>query len=528
MKKHVSRSLALMAVMMPITSFALSTNEIYPARPYETEKIRSSIERMTENSNFLWNIYEMEKQTLEMRNTKVQPWGGHFWSLNNGMIAVDYHDPIAPIEIVWQWNAADYFNNRAVNIHKLGIDLPQNKLNKLSPAEKYDLLLGDTSFDLTNKIWNYASSWGSKKKLGFLKSIEMPEGYSSPKPTQSIAYWEGICHGWATASGYVPRPEKTVNVKLPNGKNLPFYPDDLKALASLMWAHSDVQNRVLVEGGRCNQKDPKKDKYGRYTDTEIDLNETQLNPNCADVHPAIFHVSLLNILGIEGRSFVLDHNPAGSVGNQPVSGYTFSYFNPITGKNGTLTNSLLSVAELGSKDKFVSSRNPETTHIVGVEMTIRYVNWATPTKLPTDSMRQDKIIDMDFNYDLEISADGRIVGGQWRINKDGSAGGPFSKPNMPDFFWTVPTKGEYKWQNFFQNNTDVPEWDFEKSNTPPAEYKQAALWYHNMTLKEQTLCTVLPLKGLKGEKQKVDCTYVIPKPSPMVNVVNKLIELSRK
>ncbi len=80
----------------------------------------------------------------------------------------------------------------------------------MAPSEKYDILLGDTSFDLTNRIWAYQEKWGSQKKWGFLSSIDLPAGYRIPEGNSLMAFWEGICHGWAVAAGHSPRPEKTV------------------------------------------------------------------------------------------------------------------------------------------------------------------------------------------------------------------------------------------------------------------------------------------------------------------------------
>src|SRR5690606_28832577 len=71
--------------------------------------------------------------------------------------------------------------------------------------------------------------------------------YVLQKKNSLMALWEGICHGWATAAGIVPRPIHTVDIRLPSGKNLRFYPSDLKGLASLLWANSLVQDTKFVD-----------------------------------------------------------------------------------------------------------------------------------------------------------------------------------------------------------------------------------------------------------------------------------------
>jgi hypothetical protein len=328
-------------------------------------------------------------------------------------------------------------------------------------------------------------------------------------------------------SGITPRPENTVNFTLPNGKKLPFFPNDIKALASQMWANSDVQNHSINEGGRCNDNSPSKDKYGRFIDTKIDPQDHGvLKPNCADVHPAIFHTFVVNYLGIEGKSFVYDHNPEAPIANQPISGYEFSYFNPLTGKDGTLAGSMVSRANFSS-DPFAVSRNPEATHIVGIEMNAKYVNWETASKKPSNSTTDDEVVDNKFIYDLEINKTGEIVGGQWRVNKDDKKANIFDKSvNQPDYFWIVPRN----WKTFFPEDTNVPAWTGR--GLPPVEYKNAAMAGHyfkqnsDSKLGGANKCVVVPIDG-NGPSMRVHCGYNIPRPRPMINVVNKLIELSR-
>ena len=221
---------------------------------------------------------------------------------------------------------------------------------------------------------------------------------------------------------------------LPNGKRMPFYPNDMKALLSLMWANSTVQDNVIFEGNKCNKKKPEKDKFGRYIDLEIDRDDTTLVPRCADVHPGIFHGALVNVVGIEGRSIVVDVHAEAAIGNQPVSGYEMTYFNPKTGKEGALINSIMSRVELGKDDPLSVSRNPESTHIVGVHVKLKYVDWEFAKKKETNSESDDKIKKIEFDYDLEIDQNGKVVGGQWRNGKKLTAGDNHGKTNQPDFF----------------------------------------------------------------------------------------------
>lgn len=555
MKKHISMGLTLAVLMTPLYSMAdddcdpdtqdcsngdsrviEGPKDLYPARPFSTQKINDRVHFLTENSTALMNLKEMHYKNLYHGRTASQPWGGSYWPLNQGLVANTYQDKDYKTFIFtllkntdWRTNYG-YYQKRQKKVHPLAQSLDEKMLAKLAPSEKYDILLGDENFDLTNKLWNYTKIWGEKKKNGFLSMIDLPEGYELPKVSKSMALWEGICHGWAIASGHSPRPEKTVWVTLPNGKRMPFYPDDIKGLVTLMWGHSLIQDRVMFEGNRCNKKNPPKDKYGRYIDVVMDREDSTLMPRCADTHPGIFHAAMINILGIEGRSFVIDHQTASAIGNQPVGGYDYNYFNPMTGKEGSISNSIISVAEYGAKDPYRSARNPETTHIVGIEMNLIYINWEFPTKKTTNSPKDDHTTNMKFMYDLELNANGDIVGGQWRLTKRGLPDIFAPRPNWPDYFWVAPKN----WQNDFKGISNLPEWDLTSGMMPPQEYLTAAKGAHSFIYEESAKfnggiphkCNVYPIGG--GAKKMVDCEFRIPKPQPLINVVNKLLEESRK
>jgi Transglutaminase elicitor len=508
------------------------TRDIYPWKPLTTGKIRERIETLTENKNFLWDIREMDRRGLTRANTRTQPWGGSFWPVYQGGIANTYQDKDLTFYIftplrntMWQQNVKD-FKKREQKVLPRIYELDEKDLAKLAPSEKYDILLGDTNFGLTKTMWNYVEKYGEDKKWSFLTKIDMPDGYRLPNPGSMIALWEGICHGWALGAGYIPRPEKTVDFILPNGKKMPFYPNDIKALASLTWANSNLQDNILFEGNRCNKKNPDKDKFGRFIDTEIDGNDSELIPRCADVHPAIYHVSVVNVMGVEGRPIVYDHNAKLAIANQPASGYEYSYYNLATGKDGSLNQSMVALRDY-VKDPYYESRNPEAVYVVGVEMNAKYVDWQQPRKRETDSPADDKIVDNKFLYDLEINAAGKIVGGQWHVSKKpGSFGG---ETNQPDYFWLAPK--DYK--KFFEPVKGLPTW--RGATLPPQEYAQASKAAVGFVYEESPAffggvspkCKVMPVNP-KDAPVTVDCEFKIPKPQPLINVVDRLIELSRR
>ena len=511
--------------------------DIYPFKPLLTTDIQSRVERLTENKEFLWDMREMNRRGLTSKNTNKQPWGGSFWPLFQGQIANTYSDKGETIfesiftpgrSVSWKNNLRKFEKRAQKELPKV-YSFSEKELADMAPSEKYDILMGDTSFDLTKRIWAFQERWGSGKKWNFLSSIDLPAGYRIPEGNSFMALWEGICHGWAVAAGHTARPSHTVWVTLPNGKKMPFFPNDIKALISLMWANSNVQDNVISEGLRCNDKSPKKDKYGRYIDTKLDRNDTELLPRCADVHPAVYHASIVNILGIEGRSFVADVHAKASVANQPVSGYEYVYFNPDSGKDGGYEQSLISVANY-KDDPFKASRNPETKFIVGVNMKLKYVDWEMPKVRETNFPSDDKISDIEFNYDLELNADHKIIGGQWRVRKNGKPGLFKGSTDQPDFFWVVPR--DYK--KYFEPVAGLPTWDFSKSTLPPKEFapvaKSAHAFVYNVTREFgfAEKCDVLPLKDTNGKAMKVPCEFKYPRPQPLINVVNTLLEQSSR
>lgn len=500
--------------------------EIYPYKPLTVDEINMKVTRLTEDAAPVRNIFRINELGLMSGGTKVQPWSGSYWPLNQGQIANTYQDK----SMVKFWKYLSWENN-VKSWHKreeqklpFVLDMSEEELAKMAPSEKYDLLMGDTSFDLTRRVWDFAEKWGNQKKWGFLSSIEIPEGYRVPKANRLMALWEGICHGWAVAAGGYPRPEKTVTITLPDGKKLPFYPDDIKALISLAFANSVVQDNVIVEGFRCNAKRPKKDKNGRYIDELPKKEGEQLLPRCADVHPAVWHMAMVNINGLQGRSMIVEVDANAKVNNHPLQSYRYNYYNPQNGKEGSLEESMLTLEDY-KKDPYRASRNPNTRFIVGVTMKYKYLAWTFPKANATDSEASDKHDEKDFHYDLELDRDGNIIGGQWRTTKKGR--GLFSRlssTNQPDFFWVLPKN----YMMYFKS-MELEGWDGQ--GLVPESWKQPAAAAHAFTYNVtreygfDEKCTVVPERG-RGTKE-VPCEFKYPRPQPLMNVVNKLLEMSR-
>lgn len=591
-------------------------SHIYPFVAFKTSEIISKSKFMSEDPNALMNIFEIQKLNLHTGGrSKVQPWTSTYWPLKKGIIADAYTDKTYNVfgtetslnlakELNFQRNYRKFLK-RKKQVHEKIDKLNDEELAMLAPSEKYDLLLGDKTFDLTNKVWHYSKKWANEKENAFISGTPdvigggaydyaqemlqngwyptlekamiaamstkgglvehlaqkmaednqysdifsaLPEAreraqkeaknYVLKAQSGDVKSWEGICHGWSTAAGIVPRPKHAVDIKLADGRNLKFYPEDLKALASYMWANSLVQDGrwqddqgnyhgggILMEGLRCNEFMPRKDEFGRYYDYSKDNDSKEHQPRCVGVHPALWHLGLVNIVGKQQRSIVVERKVKMAVDNHPLSAYKMEYFNPNTGEYSNLQDAMVAIDE---NDQFFGFRNKDAKFIVGVKTIMTYMDWTTPKRAQTDSPEDDKTKDVPMLYDLEIDENHNIVGGQWRVVETGKPSLEKKLRTQPDFFWAV-TKD---WKQFFNPNTQVSKWT-DMTKQPPKDWLAAAkgahsfLYFKNPSLGNTTRCDFVNKKDKKDEL-KVPCNHVVEKPQPFLNVVDSLIELSRE
>ena len=333
-------------------------------------------------------LEDMEKKKLTSATLEVSPWSDTYWPLYQGTTAYRYNDPDAQKTESWKVNF-DYFDKEKDKFTDTDI---------LSPAEKYDLLIGDKNHTLAQKQWE--------------------EGGQYYTPQKEVETWMGICHGWAPASFMIDRPTDWVkDVVAADGKTkINFYPSDIKALGTLLWAEAAPRSKFV--GGRCDDKNPAKTDFGRV-----------ISDDCFDTNPKTWHLAVVNQLGVAKRSFVLDATFDYEVWNQPAYSYSYTYFNPATGKAVSKLSD--AKAELASyKDKFKDFRKPTAVSVVGISMDFVYIAETEPSDAKKDSASRDRHTRVRYMYDLELDADGNIVGGEWYSN------------GHPDFLW-LPEKGSH-------------------------------------------------------------------------------------
>jgi hypothetical protein len=114
------------------------------------------------------------------------------------------------------------------------------------------------------------------------------------------------------------------------------------------------------------------------------------------------------------------------VWNQPMYGYQYSYFNPQRNRPAASLREATVSRQAFTNDRFRRYRSAQTAAVVGIAMRASYIVETAPTHADTDDSTKDRIHSVDYLYDLELDASGRILGGEWRQNVH------------PDFLWTPP------------------------------------------------------------------------------------------
>ncbi len=341
-------------------------------------------------TDFLWekeyvgNLLEMEQKGLTKAILPEAPWSDSFWPMNRGLIARRWMDKGFPDSATWLDNYNYYLARGPMSVG----------VNSMAASEKYDLLVGDYNFTLTQ------ANWGA--------------GQSAQKDFGYVPAWQGLCHGWAPASFVAANPKRAVTVRSPNGTAITFYPSDIKALASQSWGAAPP--RVNFVGVRCKTSHPKEDEFGRVIDGA-----------CFDVNPATWHLAITNQIGVLKRAFVFDSTYDFQVWNYPVDAYSYKYFNPQTKAVSDRLSGAVVLRSEFSTDKFKNYRSINTKYVVGIAMEVTYITPTGPSTAPNDKVSAHTI---KYVYDLELDDKGKIVGGEWYSNFH------------PDFIWQPPKEGK--------------------------------------------------------------------------------------
>lgn len=342
-----------------------------------------------ENQFYVSNIFKLQNTHLTQGQTQYDIWAGSYWPIHQGLLGLRFADPDFP-------QSKDYLVN--YNDHLLRppeILLASGYTNRLSPAEKYDLLVGDTNWTLTKAMW--ARGQKSLGEYGFV-------------PT-----WTGICHGWSAANNMgVKAPRQSVVVTDVTGQHvIEFYKQDIKALISYLWAESSTDS--IQAGNRCRQEIVLKDIYQRPTDA-----------SCLDSNPMAWHLAITNRIGLFKKSFVMDSTAGPEVWNFAVKGYDYSYFNPRTFVTTHNLRAAIEPLDTMTLDKYKNYRSPRTKYVVGIVMDAFIPALISPA---VNEGRNDRTKSYNFVYDLELDEHYNIIGGEWH------------SVARPDFIWSYGATG---------------------------------------------------------------------------------------
>lgn len=348
---------------------------------------------------------QMDERHLQEARLEEQAWSGYYWPYRVGILGFRPRDPELPFTLrsfggTWE-EYHSYVSENPVSDY-----LEEGTIAHLSPSEKYDLLVGDEEQTLTKTMWN----WGRRQA-----------SYYSSKG-KKIPWWVGICNGWAAASSMMEKPTAKVEVTAADGKTvIPFFPYDIKALASLLGKHTqlrELREEIFVIGRRCN-REASAIEFGRENRRRIE------NPKCFDVNPGSWHMAVVNMIGVSQRPFIMDKDYDQTVWNYPVYAYKYVYFNPEKKDEKSLraVDVAIEVSDY-ERDPYKAYRSTITKQIVGVIMDV----WFTRDHLVSDladEQERDKSGHVVYTYDLELNSRGEIIGGEWHQSEH------------PDFLWAI-------------------------------------------------------------------------------------------
>lgn len=351
-----------------------------------------SPDRIVEPGGLISNIQEMHDRGLTAYTLSVTPWTDSYWPIAKGLTANRFADPSYPNSKTWDVNYLHVQNRPPSWMVSVG------DVNRLSPAEKYDFIMGDYNYSLSEFSWR-------KGKFYWDTYGDVPS-------------WMGICHGWAAAAHMtMPYPDGAITVRAANGTPVKLFIQDVKALNSMIWAYASPRARFA--GSRCNVSRPPRSANGRILPSE-----------CYDVSPRTWHLAVTNQMGVHKRSFVLDATYDYEVWNYPLVSYKYRYFNPQTWQESA--NPAPSTIPIGrfTVDKFREFRNPNAKSVIGVFMDISFVKEVAPSARSTDAKPPVKTLRLI--YDLELDENRNVIGGEWYQNAH------------PDFLWTFGKESQAK------------------------------------------------------------------------------------
>ncbi len=200
---------------------------------------------------------------------KRAPWAGNYFAMQDGGIASR-----------WQTKSYPALGENFPNAERV-LSMSAEQINKLSPAEKYDLYVGDYNFTTT------------KHELI----------HRGPYRPQRPEDWEGFCNGVRCAGFSLPEPKGPIDVVNRDGVTIRFQPSDLKALGGASYFYAD-----------------------KYTD----MGRPSFGKEIAGAppNPAAFDLALRFYIGVKRKAFVIDSHLGSEIWNESVVGFSRKIHDP--------------------------------------------------------------------------------------------------------------------------------------------------------------------------------------------------------
>lgn len=264
------------------------------------------------------------------------PWAGNYFPMQSGGIANQWQRGFYP-EFVLDRDTL--------------VAMSPKDLQKLSPIEKFDILLGQYSFP------------------GTLHELYQRGPFRDPYPED----WEGFCNGARCAGLLLPEPQHLVVRTNTDGIPLSFTPADLKALASASYFFTE--------------------KYAQIGEpTVASFAENQPNP-------AIFDLTLRYFLAHNKKGFIIDSHLGSELWNETVVGYHRQL------SEGYFLNEEEMTEHPQAAKKILIEVELETLG----EVDIKKSNRQTKAKVASGEF----LSKMNVSYFLYLDNQNKSVGGQW-------------------------------------------------------------------------------------------------------------------
>lgn len=411
------------------------------------------------------NILDQSQKKLFEKTLPAQPWSDTYWPDTDGSIGRAYtsYSYASQQSAFWQ-KLAQIGNDLRSGGAPSSMD--PKELEKLSPAEKYDLLLGD--YDMT-----FSKAVGTMLK-------DMDRVWAARG--QRVEGWEGVCHGWSPASLYEERPAKKIVVKNRYGQAIPFFPTDIKGLLSFGWGKSASQNSAIVEGRQCWDRN-------RIMDPRLELSGSTVmrareGGDCGayDVQAMFVHQALIQNIGIKGRGFIADMHHHGSVWNHPIYGYKMEFYNF---KQNRFVDQKVDQAIVDKKYILpellhIVNASPEVQSVVGVRVTVMYGVEGSPSHDEFDTNNDDSVAHKKWEYILELDKNNHIIGSEWSTREllsftERSEHEPygFNYWKRPDILWIMP-EGTKPWADIeWMPENHYIDFDLAKDGVPESVMRVA-------------------------------------------------------